>query len=635
MSSNDSDDEDYSPVDVSVSSVGLHKGEVIFSQRQTCESSALEKEGGEGRGEFSVDVTPGCTVLPQKGPEKTWNEVNERPEAIFLSQNRTPGGPTLDSTSSCGHRIRLHALKGSVRVVCLSPQGNILCAGGDSGEFAMWDFDRPPENWRVSPTRILTPFVNRITGLQAIIAAHASLDGSYFVVCQDGDRPALVSSGGAQLGFCAMGERGLLTAVQCKGHRAPVTDSSPHGSSGAKFLTASQDGTGRVWDSQRFTAHSLYAVQHGSGQLDEHVVVECICGLSGSLCGGGESFLTGGQDGLVQLWDTRLKYRPGGAVCTWDTCGSEKDATLLRSSPSGLNRTSSRVAPPRHTAPLSSNIFAASTMALMAEEKHVGGMAAGLSLFSTSATEDNTQDTSEEYKASGMPVVVIRVGERLHTIDLRQGSSSRVLSSTSTSRAHTAEKQSSTGSRSMLLHQNRSCTFYSTTPLSWMPAIPFVGDTTKVATCSGSPSWFFTGTTRKGFENIVGGHVVQWQAPSLSPSISSAQYSSKEETKCFSSWCAGRPSEDVLCVAADPVTWNSESLAAKGFSGSVGGGALFAGLSSGEVAVRFPLSSLRSICPFARWWDSRPSAASAQHNKKSDRQVGQKGWRDDDTIGLF
>lgn len=207
-------------------------------------------------------------------------------------------------------------VKGAVRCVCISPCGRVLCAGGDDGKLCMWDFSLPPKA-HCEPTRVITPFVNRISGFQSIVALQMASDGSYFIACQDGDQAALFSSHGAHLGLCAMGERGVIDITLCKGHRRPVTCCSLHGTNPGKFFTASQDGSARMWDRKTFTFRSEYVVKHGTGQLDDDVVVESVCGLKG-LCGG-QGFATGGEDGRVQLWDTRVKYRPGASVAAWDT----------------------------------------------------------------------------------------------------------------------------------------------------------------------------------------------------------------------------------------------------------------------------------------------------------------------------
>lgn len=211
--------------------------------------------------------------------------------------------------------VRLKGLQGRVRSVCVNPAGTLLCAGGEDGQLCMWDFTRPSADGRIAATRVLTPFVNRIAGLQPIVSVHCSASGTYVVACQDGDRPALVEAGsGRQLGYCAMGERGFLDVVKCKAHRAPVTCSAPHATDDARFLTGAQDSTARLWDAVSFERGSVYAVKHGSGHLTESCVVESVLSLR---CRQG-CFATGATDGFVYVWDSRAKYRPGGHAGCWD-----------------------------------------------------------------------------------------------------------------------------------------------------------------------------------------------------------------------------------------------------------------------------------------------------------------------------
>lgn len=133
-----------------------------------------------------------------------------------------------------------------IRCIAITPSGSILCTGSEDGHLCMYDFTTQLTSRQIAPTRTLTPFVNRIAGLQGIVALHASIDNAFFVVCQDGDRPLVLKSTGKVLGLCAMGERGLMDVIRCKGHRASVTCSSAHTNHAAMFYTASVDGTARL-----------------------------------------------------------------------------------------------------------------------------------------------------------------------------------------------------------------------------------------------------------------------------------------------------------------------------------------------------------------------------------------------------
>ncbi|CCD20028.1 hypothetical protein, conserved [Trypanosoma vivax Y486] len=276
---------------------------------------------------FTDNPTNNCPSSPENscsGPTSSLPEPGG---------NRTPVLPTpptssgmesdkiflgLQLASPMGVDHHLSGMTGRVRSLCVNPKGSILCAGGDCGSVCMWDFAVPLAGHAVKPTRLLTPFPNRISGFQAVVSVHSSSDGSYFVACQDGDSPALISASGKQLGYCAMGERGIMDTVRCKGHRGPVTHSAPSQTVAQRFFTASQDGTARLWDAVSLDQSSVYAVKHGSGQLLENVVVESVAPLAGISNGSASVFATGGEDGRVQLWDARQRYRPGGAFAFLD-----------------------------------------------------------------------------------------------------------------------------------------------------------------------------------------------------------------------------------------------------------------------------------------------------------------------------
>ncbi|KPA76728.1 hypothetical protein ABB37_07560 [Leptomonas pyrrhocoris] len=421
------------------------------------------------------------------------------------SNNATANGESVDG----GYRLRSD-IKGRVRCVALNPAGTTLCAGSEDGQLCMWDFNAPLKSHRIAPTRVLTPFVNRISGLQPIIALTFAKDGSYLVACQDGDSPALVRASGEQLGYCAMGERGLMDVVQCRGHRAPVTCVAAHHKDAAVFLTGSQDGTVRLWNHHTFKQHSAYAVKHGSGQVTDTHVVESVTTLPHFRGGQTDVFASGGQDGCVQLWDSRVKYRPGGALATVDMFAAATTADVA----------GKRV---------EEDLFS---------DKHVGGL-----------LEVHAAAPSSVVASSLDCSLAVRVGSVIKIIDLRQLSGSLGASPS-------AVVQEVAG------------------------GLPFVLDTTCLAPRSSSLASVLTCTSRVGYQNVSGGHVVQ--------------YAYRSSTLPFDRtmvWRAGKPEEDVLCVCADR---------------SRSDGCVYAGLSSGEVVVQNAFATDKDVQPIEAWLQTRP-----------------------------
>lgn len=169
-----------------------------------------------------------------------------------------------------------------------------------------------------------------------------------------------------------------MDVIQCKGHRAPVTCVAAHTHDAAAFFTGSQDGTVRLWNSATFKQRSVYAVKHGSGQLTDTHVVESVASLNRFHNGLGRVFASGGQDGRVQIWDSRVKYRPGGAIATVNMYAA--------AAPAGPGK--------------------ATEDPFM--EKHVGGM-----------MELHQKDAGASH-ASGSYGLAVRLGSAVKIIDLRR-----------------------------------------------------------------------------------------------------------------------------------------------------------------------------------------------------------------------
>jgi WD40 repeat protein len=513
-------DDEYDPAEVVVPAPAPATTTPSTSTSTTTGTTAVtgiaDKSTPLTRADLFHTSTPLSTAAA--GAEVTLTKANDSTALLRVSSS------VVESTEG-DYRLRSD-IKGRVRCLALNPAGTALCAGSEDGQLCMWDFNVPFKTYRVAPTRVLTPFVNRISGLQPIIALTWAKDGSYVVACQDGDSPALVRASGEQVGYCAMGERGLLDVVQCRGHRAPVTCVAAHHSDAAVFLTGSQDGTVRLWNHNTFKQHSVYAAKHGSGQVTDTHVVESVTTLQNSCCGhSADVFASGGQDGVVQLWDSRVKYRPGGALASVDMFAPL--TTAVDNSNGGHAE--------------SSDPFF---------EKHLGGF------LEVRAAADPSSASAGAATSTAFPHygLAVRVGSVIKTIDLRKLSSSPAVSP-----AAIAQEAAS--------------------------GLPFVLDTTCLAVGSGGnsssgSSSLLTCTSRAGYQNVSGGHVVQYTYRGSDHPL--------ERTMI---WRAGKPEEDVLCVCADRSRTD---------------GCIYAGLSSGEVVVHGAFATGSNPQPLETWLQTRP-----------------------------
>ncbi|KAK7194732.1 WD domain, G-beta repeat [Novymonas esmeraldas] len=516
MSSCSGSDDEYDPAEVT-----LHTTDSAVTTATTTSTAADDKSQLAALLSRSVARQ---TFTPTAGATEAAAASSAGRGETALSHDSHPAAHCASNTVEGGSRL-YSDIKGRIRCLALNPAGTILCAGSEDGQLCMWDFNVPLKTHRVQPTRVLTPFVNRISGLQPIIALAWATGGGYCVACQDGDSPVLVRASGEQLGYCATGERGLMDVVQCRGHRAPVTCVAAHTHDVAAFYTGSQDGTVRLWSSATFKQRSVYAVKHGSGQVTDTHVVESVASLDGLHGGQGCVFASGGQDGRVQVWDSRVKYRPGGALASVDMFATVQDP------------------------------FA---------EKHVGGM------VELRVPESGATPATHSYS------LAVRLGSTVNMIDLR-----RLSSGATTNAASVVAQEVASG-------------------------LPHVLDTTVLSVgCSGDDgATVVTCTSRAGYRHGKGGHVVHYRC---------AESGGLEPTLV---WHVGKHDEDVLCACVD--TSRSD-------------GCVFAGLSSGEVAVHHRPSVAGSTPqPVEAWLHTRPEREG--HGRVVGAKAPRAGRDDDDDL---
>ncbi|CUG92391.1 WD40 repeat-containing protein, putative [Bodo saltans] len=228
--------------------------------------------------------------------------------------------------------------KSPVTAVAMQQAGSILCVGNREGSVFMFNFlERSDDATSVAkkpaktptpsssstqqgghrskedalqkpfaPTRIMTPFPTSygknlaITQLGFLPSTHIVLLGC------DGDHlMAVDASSGRQMDRSAVGSRSVIDTVRSPGHKAALTDVAYL--AGERFCTSSLDGTVRLWDLRKMRYGSSYAAKHGqdgSATLTTTIAVNSCCVM-------GDSVLSGGADGFIQVWDARSSYRPG------------------------------------------------------------------------------------------------------------------------------------------------------------------------------------------------------------------------------------------------------------------------------------------------------------------------------------
>lgn len=262
----------------------------------------------------------------------------------------------------------LHSLRLSQRSAAgsaaVTPGGSLLAVGNADGSLMMFDFTDPTTQQqqqqqqghstsgagkpRIVPTRTMTPFPRGPSEFNPVTFIHFSALGKTMFAGYDGDGVLMVdASTGRQMGFTAIGSRSVVDCVRSAGHKGHVTSLSVHPADEKKFCTSSMDGTVRLWDATNAKRTSAFCAKHGrdaSSNLLTTIPLFCT-----SFVGNGDVVASGGEDGCVQLWDTRTAFRPGRSAlaCVLDdsveigamlSAAASSSTLLLRCSDGSLRR---------------------------------------------------------------------------------------------------------------------------------------------------------------------------------------------------------------------------------------------------------------------------------------------------------
>ena len=232
---------------------------------------------------------------------------------IYIRSHKESAPPRAGGTCPTTAQPSLSRQR-AVRSLCLSQDGGVLCAGFVDGTLLMYDFVATEDDagdvsgaggYIFSATRSLTPFPHRVSGFQSVVALAFAPGGQYFVAAPDGNCPVLVKRSGKTMDSCALGQPGMTDVVRCQGHKAAVTSTEFLSAAPDLFITGSADATARVWNAERVKSGSVYAARHGIS-TNSFAQVLAVTRLSGS----SSLFMTAGNDGIVQAWDSRVPYRP-------------------------------------------------------------------------------------------------------------------------------------------------------------------------------------------------------------------------------------------------------------------------------------------------------------------------------------
>lgn len=185
---------------------------------------------------------------------------------------------------------------GNKAVVSLSadPSGARLVSGSVDYQVNFWDFAGMDTTMR--SFRSITPCENH-----PIKCIQYSNNGELILIVSGMSQAKVLDRDGFEKMECVKGDQYLSDMARTKGHTAALTSGAWHPKVREEFLTASADGTCRLWDFGHPLSHRSIMKVKGKNGLKANPTS---CGYSRD----GNLVACGAEDGSLQMWDHRKMF---------------------------------------------------------------------------------------------------------------------------------------------------------------------------------------------------------------------------------------------------------------------------------------------------------------------------------------
>ncbi|KAJ3098164.1 hypothetical protein HDU97_004212 [Phlyctochytrium planicorne] len=190
--------------------------------------------------------------------------------------------------------IRLKDHRKTVSAVTVDPAGSRIVSGGRDGTLKMWDFNGMDQ--RFLPFRTITQ-----EGV-SIREAAFSLSGDSFLVASTSAQAKLYDREGNSIEEYSKGDPYLRDMKNTKGHTSALTGLRWHPTDKNNFLTASLDGTVRIWDVNN-KRQNLHVIPIKSKERGGKTAITSACYSID-----GRFIICGGQDGELRVWNSKSPF---------------------------------------------------------------------------------------------------------------------------------------------------------------------------------------------------------------------------------------------------------------------------------------------------------------------------------------
>uniref|UniRef100_A0A1B6M4Z0 Uncharacterized protein n=1 Tax=Graphocephala atropunctata TaxID=36148 RepID=A0A1B6M4Z0_9HEMI len=182
----------------------------------------------------------------------------------------------------------------AVVALAVDPAGARLASGSVDYDVKFWDFAGMDSTFQ--SFRSMTP-----CGNYPIKALQYSSTGDAVLVVSGMSQAKVLDRDGHELIECVKGDQYVADMARTKGHTSPLTSGNWHPKTKDEFLTASEDGTCRLWDVKKAFHHVSIIKCRAQNGL-KTVPTSCTYSRDGNL------IAAACMDGSIQMWDHRKMF---------------------------------------------------------------------------------------------------------------------------------------------------------------------------------------------------------------------------------------------------------------------------------------------------------------------------------------
>ena len=256
--------------------------------------SANSRKSEDNGSDSSDDEFVGPPI-PTVAVKKNIDVKDSNPDPDHLSDDEETE-ETLDKKIPCSHECKLEHGSKAISALAIDPSGSRLVSGSIDYDVKFWNFAGMDSN--LKNFRSIKPCESHV-----IRNLEYSSTGDKILVIAGSWQAKVIDRDGHEVLECVKGDPYVVDVKRSKGHVGFLTSGSWHPKIKDEFLTASQDGSLRLWLTElngrnskacikcKSASSGLKTIPTASSYSRDGLLVSAAC-----------------QDGSIQMWDHRKSF---------------------------------------------------------------------------------------------------------------------------------------------------------------------------------------------------------------------------------------------------------------------------------------------------------------------------------------